>query len=243
MLAGMSHVSKSADVRKAYRFVLLSLFMVTLLVDALGIWAAWEYIRAAPDAAKWLTLAMSVLRVLAVLAVILLSPLFAITACNVLFPVFSEIPFLAGMRAFDLERGVRLGQRPGLSDTVAIVHSLRRFAKLLLASSGCFLLSFIPIVGTFAAPALHFYFAARAIGWEMMDPYFDKLGLPWDGQVKVVKAYAPELLGLGLVCVPLLAIPIIGPTFFGLLQAGAARFVIRIFPEGDAREDLLPSGA
>lgn len=240
MLSGIAHVHKDPDVRKAYRFILLALFTVTLCLNLGGSYAVWHYTRPPDDASVWVGWGLVVLRILGILATLLVAPIVAITACNLLFPVFSEIPFLAGMRSFDETRGTGLELRSGLGNAVAIANSLRRFAAFLAMTFGCFLVGWIPIVGPIVAPPLQFYFAAKTVGWEMMDPYFDRLGISWSDQKKIVKHFAPEFLGMGLIGAPLLALPLFGPLLFGLIQAGAARFVVDIFPESDDASDLIP---
>jgi uncharacterized protein involved in cysteine biosynthesis len=186
-------------------------------------------------------LGLWVLRVVGIVVVLFAAPLIAITLCNLLFPVFSERPFMAGLRALDRPRAEALEARPGLSLAETIINSIRRFVVFLFITAGCFLLGLVPIVGAFLAPPIQFFLTARTLGWEMLDPYFDRCGLNWAEQKRVVKAKAPEILGLGVVCAPLLAIPLVGPLFFGLLQAGTAAFVLETFDEDAAKVPLIPS--
>ncbi len=238
---GLFHVRKDREVRKAYRFILLALFLVTVLLEAGGAYAVWHFTEPSDDVSTWLAWGLFLLRIVGIASVLLVAPIVAITACNLLFPVFSEIPFLAGMRSFDEARGRRLAARAGLGNAAAVGNSLRRFGAFLAITLGCFVLGWVPIVGPVMAPPLQFYFAVKTVSWEMMDPYFDRVGIRWPDQKKITKCYAPEFLGMGLVCVPLLAIPVIGPLLFGLVQAGTAKFVVDVFPEGDEASNLIPS--
>src|SRR5690606_22737695 len=152
-----------------------------------------------------------------------------------------EIPFFAGLRSMDSERAARLQARPGLGTPSAIVTSLRRFGAFLVVVVCCALLSLVPVIGPVLAFPVQIYFAARTVGWEMLDPYLDRLGIKYGSQKQVVRAFGPEILGLGLVYAPLLSIPLVGPLCFGLLQAGAAKFGVEVRPPGDAGEHLLAS--
>lgn len=240
-LRGIRAVSGNPDVKNAYRFILLGLFVVTLLLTSAGLYGVLHYTAAVSDSPFWEKLGLWLLRIVGFVVVLLAAPLLSITLCNLLFPVFSEIPFFAGLRALAPDRSRQLESRPGLSLGAAIFNSVRRFIILLLITGFCFALGLIPFVGPVLAPPVQFLLSARTIGWEMLDPYFDRCGLDWAAQKRVVHAHAPEVLGLGMVCAPILAIPLIGPLFFGLLQAGTAGFVNETFTEGEADAPLILS--
>lgn len=226
ILSGIRELRGVAGVRRAYLWIVLSLMLISLLLNALGFWAIQKYIPIAEDSSIWSTLLFWTLRILSAAAVILLSPLVAIISCNILFPIFSELPFLAGVNALRPSLATELKQAPGLSTPVAIGINLRRLFSLLAFSFCFFLMGLIPVVGPLLASPLQFIIAARIVGWELLDPYFDKKGVSFSEQKRMVSRYLPEILGLGAVCAPLLSIPLIGPLFFGLLQASTARFVI-----------------
>lgn len=238
---GLSAVYKDKEVRKTYRIIVLGLLVVSLFFNLIGGYAVWYFTQAKSDAATWVLWGLFLLRFLGWFAVLLISPLIAITTCNILFPVFSEIPFFAGLSSLNAERGAALKARTGLGTKAAILNSVRRFAEFGLISLGIFLLGLVPIVGPLMAPPLQLYFTAKTVGWEMMDPYFDRLRLSSTEQRTVVRRYSAEMLGIGLVCSPLLAIPFFGPLLFGLVQAGSANFVLNVFPPSDRAEDLLAS--
>lgn len=238
-LRGISIVYKDKEVRKTYRVILLGLFVVSLLLNLSGGYAIWHFTKTASDASTWTILGAFLLRFLGWSAVLLISPLVAITTCNLLFPVFSEIPFFAGLLSLDSVRGSALKARTGLDTKAAILNSVRRFAVFALLSSGLFLFGLVPVIGPLAAPPLQLYFTARTIGWEMLDPYFDRIKLSYPDQKTVVRKYSAEILGMGLLCSPLLALPLVGPLLFGLVQAGSAKFVLDVFPPSDSAEDLL----
>lgn len=240
---GISTVYKDTEVRKTYRVIVLGLLAVSLFFNLSGGYAVWHFTQAQSDSSSWQVWGLLFLRFLGWFAVLLISPLVAITTCNLLFPVFSEIPFFAGLLSLNPERGAALKKRAGLGTRAAILNSVRRFGAFGLVSVGIFLLGLVPAVGPLVAPPLQLYFTARTVGWEMMDPYFDRLGLSSTDQKVIVRQYSAEILGMGLLCSPLLAIPLFGPLLFGLVQAGSANFVLAVFPSSDCAEDLLASRA
>lgn len=243
ILSGIRFVIKDAEVRRTYRLIIVALFLFSCVLYAAGIFGVLHFTESTESNAAWRSALMVLLRVLGVLVVFLLSPIVAITTCNLLFPVFSEIPFFAGLNARDQTRAQRLKGLPGLGTPASIASSLRRFVVFLLVSLGCLLLALVPVVGALLAPPLQFYVAARIVGWELLDPYFDRLELRYVDQKKAMSLYSPEVLGMGLVCAPLLAIPLVGPLLFGILQASVAEFVISQLPKSDTKHDLLSSGA
>lgn len=241
VLRGISAIYKDKTVLKTYRFLLLGLFALSLIIYALGGYAVFHFTKPASDASTLIVWGLLLLRFVGGIGVLLVSPLIAITTCNLLFPVFSEIPFFAGMKSLDRARGQKLEELAGLGTARAIANSLRRFTLFVLISSGLFVFGFVPIVGPIVTPPLQLYFTARTVGWELLDPYFDRLRLTTAEQKTVIRKYSVEILGMGLVCAPLLAIPFVGPLLFGLIQAGASEFVLQIFPQSDTKQDLLTS--
>lgn len=236
-LRGIRQVSGNPGVKKAYGVILLGLFVVTAVLTVGGGYALFRYTETLATGGLWATLGVWALRIVGLLVLFLAAPLLSITLCNLLFPVFSEIPFLAGLDAVAPARSQILRKRSGLPLSSTMGNSLRRLARLIAIAFACFALGFIPVLGPLLAPVLSFYWTARLVGWEMLDPYFDREGMHWNKQKKAIKSHAAEVLGLGLVCAPLLSIPLVGPLFFGLLQAGTAGFVVDLFPEGSPADE------
>jgi hypothetical protein len=80
----------------------------------------------------------------------------------------------------------------------------------------------------------------------MMEPYFDRHGMRWSAQRAYIKKNRWTILGFALPISLLLAIPIIGPLFFGIAQAGAAWFVRHVLegaPEPGAVANPTAPGA
>lgn len=228
-LRGVRTTITSRDVRAAYVWIALALMSTTLTLQATGIALTFHFIPLSSEAHLSLSVGVWLLRIVVLVIVLLLAPIVAITLCNVVAPIFSEIPFLAGMRAVDRGLAEELSSKPGLPLAVAIWLSLRRMVLFFGLVGVCVMIGFIPLVGAFIAAPLQLYFAARTIGWEMLDPYFDKRSLRLPAQREIVSRHVPEILGMGVVCAPILAIPLVGPLMFGVLQASAAKFVVDHF--------------
>ncbi|NJK32509.1 MAG: EI24 domain-containing protein, partial [Deltaproteobacteria bacterium] len=95
----------------------------------------------------------------------------------------------------------------------------------------CFLLlGLVPVVGSIAGAIGQTWLTARTVGWELVDPYFDRLGMGWSEQREFVREHRRSLLGFGLPLSLILAIPLVGPLLFGLAQAAAAVYVVREVP-------------
>jgi len=233
-ISGVRQTASNPDVKTAYGWLVLALFLVSVALNLLGIWAVWHFTPMNAVDSIWLKVGYWLLRIVATSLVLLLSPLISITFCNLVFPAFSEIPFLAGVRALNPKRAEEWETKPGLPLSTSIAISSRRLAIMMGVLIGCFLLALVPVVGPFIATPLQFYLGARTTGWEMLDPYFDRQGLGWEEQGRRVGEFLPEVLGMGLVCAPVLAVPFLGPLCFGLLQAGAAKFVLDILDKQDS---------
>ncbi len=237
-LRGIRSTITNREVRVAYLWIVLALMVGTLLLQALGLALTLHFIPLAEDAHLSTSIGVWLLRFLALLIVLLLAPIVAITLCNVAAPIFSEIPFLAGMRAINPQFAEELQRQPGLPLAYGIWLSLRRMLLFLGIVGVCVLIGLIPVIGAFIATPLQLYFAARTMGWEMLDPYFDKRALDLRAQKELVRKHLPEILGMGAACAPLLAIPLIGPLAFGVLQASAAQFVVEhLAPEHSSAAD------
>ncbi len=225
-LGGIRSTITNREVRAAYFWIALALTLGTLLLQCAGLALTLHFIPLAEDAHLSVSIGVWLLRSVALIVVLLLAPIVAITLCNVAAPIFSEIPFLAGMRAIAPQLAEELQSQAGLPLASAIWLSLRRMLLFLGVVGVCLMIGLIPVVGAFIATPLQLYFAARTMGWEMLDPYFDKRGLGLQAQQELVRRHLPEILGMGAVCAPLLAVPLIGPLAFGVLQASAAQFVV-----------------
>jgi CysZ protein len=242
-LDGMKLAFRSPEVGRAYLRVSLVIFSLGLLLASGSIWALWANTTPAPDAATWLVVVLWVARVIGTLAAFVLGPLLAIFIVNIGFPFFNQGVFMAGMRAVDPERAALLEGKPGMSLPRAIGLASWRFVKFVGLSLLLFVIGLVPVVGTVIASVGGVILAARAVAWELLDPYFETLDIRHAEQRELIRRHQKVLLGFGLPIALLFAIPIVGPLLFGLAQVAGAVFVSRELPvdprEGQAA-DMLP---
>ena len=98
--------------------------------------------------------------------------------------------------------------------------------------------SLVPVVGPFLAGALAAAVASYSLTWELLDPYFDKAGLDFDAQERVVRSNAVALTCFGVPFSLALAVPFFGPMTVAVAQGAAAEVVWRVLerdPEAEAR--------
>jgi len=107
----------------------------------------------------------------------------------------------------------------------ALKDAAHRLALFFGMSILAFVFSLLPVIGSIGGPVIQTYLTSRSIGWEMLDPYFDKLGWRFDDQRRFVDEHQSHLVGFGLPITLLMMIPIAGPLIFGLAQAAAAVLV------------------
>jgi len=78
----------------------------------------------------------------------------------------------------------------------------------------------IPSLHSYSWPTVKVLFGARALAIEMLDPYFSRFGYE---KVKLVeRPHQPVLLGFAAPFLFLMAVPLVGPLLWGLVQASAA---------------------
>lgn len=222
---GLAIAVRSPEVGRTYLRLSAVLAVVTVMLDMAGIACAWHWTQVPEDASRWLVVGLVLLRFAAFGIVLLAAPMLALFSTNAVFPFLSARAFMAGLAAVDPARAAELGGAKGLPLTTAAAQSLVRLLLFVAMSVGVFAISFVPIAGTVVAPVLQAYFTARALGWELLDPYFDKLGLGFDEQRKLVRDHQGALLGFALPWSFVMAIPFLGPVLFGLAQASAGVLV------------------
>jgi CysZ protein len=227
---GIKVAFRDPGVRKAYLRVMLGMLALTLVIDALGLW--WLFTWVDPSAAEeaWMGLIHWLLRILGSAVILLVAPLIAILIMNIAFPFFNEPVFMAGLRAQDPERADRVAAGPGMPLRASALIAAFRLVRFLGMTLGFVLLGFIPIVGGILGTIGQAWLTARTVSWELMDPYFDRLDIRWDGQREFVTQHRDALLGFGLPLGLLLAIPLLGPLLFGWVQGAAGTFLVREVP-------------
>jgi uncharacterized protein involved in cysteine biosynthesis len=227
--AGIKVALFDAGVRAAYLRVMAGLLALTLALDVLGVWGIVSLVDPAAFEG-WRALAMQGLRVLGIVLVIVAGPILALLTMNVLFPFFNEPMFMAGLRAVDPARAERVAAGPGMPLATSAGIALTRLLRYLGLSLALLLLGLVPLVGSIAAPLGQALLTARTVAWELMDPYFDRLDIRGPEQREFVARHRNALLGFGLPLALLLAIPLLGPLLFGLVQGAAGTFLVRLIP-------------
>lgn len=225
---GFKTVLEAPDVKKTYLQLALAIFAVALCIDAAGVWTVLHFTPIDGDAQWWVLIWYWALRVVGIGLVFLAAPIIAMFLVNSLAPLLAERVFFAGMATVAPGRAEELRQIDGLPFVTAIVQNLIRLMLYLGLSVLTFALSFVPVVGSVGGPVLQSYFTARALSWELLDPYFEKLELGFDAQHTFVKQHRLAMLGFGLPFSLVMAIPLVGPLVFGLAQASAGVFVAEV---------------
>lgn len=217
-VAGLRLALHEPTVRKTYLQLAFALLAGTLLLyGALG-WTAWSLTDG--EQAWWL-----VVRVMAVVLVLLTSPVIALYLIHALFPLFSERVFLAALQARGSSRAEGLVAGEGLALLTSVGISLRRLLRYLGLSLCIFAFSLVPILGALLAPPLQLLLSARMLAGELLDPYLSMRGMVWEQQRDYLKGHRAALIGFGLPWSAVFAVPIVGALVFGLAQAAAAVLV------------------
>ena len=105
-----------------------------------------------------------------------------------------------------------------------------RLIKFLLLTLCLMIVGLIPVIGTIIATATQAWLTARAVAWELVDPYFECLDIRHAEQREFINKHQKLLIGFGLPISLMLAIPLVGPLLFGLAQAAGAVLVAREIP-------------
>ena len=225
---GLQLALGAPQVKRTYLQLTTVILLLVLSLDVLGIWAVWSWTGGDGSESWWAALALVLLRIAGIGVVLLIAPILAMFVVDMLFPLLSERVFLAGMSTVAPDRATELAQIEGLPFTKALAQNFIRLLLFLGLSVVTFGISLIPVAGAIAGPALQVYFTSRALGWELLDPYFEKLSLSFDEQHRFVREHRNPLLGFALPFSFILAIPLVGPFVFGLAQAAAGVLVAEV---------------
>jgi len=225
---GMRLSTRSPELRRTYLQLVLVLFVAATVIDVAGIWAVLHFTPIDDDTRWWALLLLWAIRVIGIVVVLLAAPLVALALVNLAFPFLGERVFLAAMRVVAPARAEQLAAEPGLPVSTAVGVAMLRLGIFVATGVGAFLVSLVPVVGQVLGPVLQGYLGARGLAWELLDPYLDKLRLDFAAQRAFVAAHRPALVGFGLPLTLLMAIPLVGPLFFGLAQGAAAQLVVEV---------------
>jgi CysZ protein len=224
------------DVHRVYFQFTLILLVLSLLLTGLlgyGVWRLTEPESAGGYLARhgldflavgglWL------LRVVGLVISSLAAPLLAFLIVGLLIPVFSEALFLAGLRALDAPRAQALAEQPGLSIAASLWKTLRLLLHLVVFTIAAFAVSLVPVAGVVLGPAVQLWATGKILGWELLDPFFDKQRMAFAAQKAYVHRHTAAVAGFGLAWSFVLAVPLLGPLFFGLAQASAPMLLVRV---------------
>jgi CysZ protein len=239
-LRGTGAALGNRDVYKVYfQFTLILLVLSLLVAGALGygVWQVTEPETAGGFLARhgldWLAgVGLQVLRWVGLVIGALAAPLLAFLLIGILFPVFAEALFFAGLRRLDPARAQALEAEPGLSILASLWKTLRLLAHLVVITALAFVISLVPFVGVVLGPALQLWNTGKILGWELMDPYFDKRRMAFRAQKGYVREHRAAVVGFGLPWAFVLAIPVLGPLFFGMAQAAAPALLVHVLEPG-----------
>lgn len=225
---GIRRVLETPEVGKAYVQMVAVLFVLAGTLSASGAWAVVHFTPIDGTESWWLLAGMWIARVAGIVIVALVCPILALFGINILFPVLGERVFLAGVRAVSPERADELAALEGLPMRVSVPQNLIRMGLFIALSLFAFAVSLIPVAGVILGPALQIYFTSRALGWELLDPYFEKLEVRFDAQHAFVKQHRGPLVGFALPFSLAMSIPLVGPLLFGVAQAAAGTLVVEL---------------
>lgn len=237
LLSGLRNARSAPGLGRAYGRYALALVLTSLvLIAALGTgafqgleWVLTERVDA--DLSETARTVIEVVGTVVVVAIsLVIAPVLSLVIVGAALPIWSEQLFYAGMHGIDPARAVRLSSAPGDGITVSLRLGMRRLVRLLVVQLLGFGLSFVPVIGVILGPAVSLVGAGWIVGWEMIDPYLSRLGLSIPEQRAVARAHRRDLLGFGVPASAIMAIPVLGPAFFGLIQVAAARLVHERMP-------------
>ncbi|PCC71466.1 Uncharacterized protein involved in cysteine biosynthesis [Nannocystis exedens] len=222
---GLQLALASAEVRRAYaRLAVVLVVLAVLLTAALG-GLLWWMVPVDGDMSWTTWLGRWALRIGGGLLALVAAPMLAYFTVSIGFPILADGVFMAGLRATDPALAARLERPAELGFVKATLGSIRRALYFLGVTLALFALTLVPFVGPVLGPPLQLWYAARTFTWELLDPYFERVGSDYSHQRTVVRAHRATLAGFGLPWVAVMALPFVGPLLFGLAQAAVATVV------------------
>jgi uncharacterized protein involved in cysteine biosynthesis len=212
---GLPMALGSREVRRAYLRMVMVLTVVAMAVVAGLVYALWAYTDTLPAAGMW------AVRIAGTIIALLAAPVLALLALDILFPLLAESVFFGGMRVIAPEQAAALEALPGLPLATTVRVASVVFLFFLGLSVAAFAVSLVPVVGPIVGPVAQLWITAKILGWELLDPYLDKREMGFAAQRQYVNGHQSAIVGFALPFAVLLAIPLIGPLFFGLAQGAA----------------------
>lgn len=222
---GLGNALQDQEVRLAYLRMVGVLVVIITLLSALGVWGVVALTGVEGDVTWWTLALCWALRIAGIVLVLFVAPIASLAVINQVFPLLAERVFYSALHTVNPERATYLRAQPGLTVSEGLSDAVHRLALFFGLSLVAFVFSLVPVVGSLGGPVAQGYLTSRSLGWEMLDPYFDKLGWRYDDQRKFVDHHRGAMVGFGVPIALLMMIPIVGPLIFGLAQASAALLV------------------
>jgi len=222
-LRGATLALTTPDVRAAYRRLALAVLLVSLGLQAAGLWGVFSLLDFGSDG--WAEVGSWVARIVASIVVLLVSPVVALVLTNMAFPVLGERLFFVALARRSPAVSTRLAPHPDASAWESLTSGLLRMRGFLGWTMLAFVVGWVPVVGPVVSPAVQLWVSARYLSWELVLPYLERRGMSYVEQKAFVAAHRGALFGFGVVFAPALAVPLVGPLAFGVAQAAAACLV------------------
>lgn len=113
----------------------------------------------------------------------------------------------------------------------AILFELKKFILFILVGSICFLLKFLPIIGTFLATIGWITITATLIGIDFLDAPLERRRFSFRRKLAIILTSLPASAGFSLVCLGLISIPLVNLiTIPFCVASGTIFFCDRILP-------------
>jgi CysZ protein len=118
---------------------------------------------------------------------------------------------------------------------VGVIHGLRRLAIAVLGALLLIALSWVPVVGTFAALAVAGWLAAHAAAYDCYDAILARRALAYRHKLEYLRKHRSRTLGLGAVVAGLLLVPGVNLVALGVGAVGATLAVHDFDAEAEER--------
>jgi len=155
----------------------------------------------------------------------------SITALLLFLPIAGAIagPFHERLSAH-VERavtGLPPGPEPGFlhGAAISLLHGARRLVAGVFGALAVLLLGLVPVVGSYAAPVLAAWLAARSAAYDCYDAVLARRALGFRTKLDFLSDH-PRSLGLGATVAALLLVPGLGLLALGVGAAGATVVVV-----------------
>ena len=162
-------------------------------------------------------------------AILLVAPVVVLLLLAVLLPLWSERIFFASLSAEAPALAANLRACPQAPLSRALRRTAARFTLWLAALAAGAVVGLLPVAGPLLGAAVGLGATAWVLAWELLDPLLDRVTDTPAAERRFLRGHAGVVWGLGLAWSALVAIPLVGPLAFPLVQAAAAAVVPDLF--------------